>query len=140
MRASLHLERLRAELDRPPFHAALKPQAVSADAESGTIVVRLPYAPLLLGTREPDRYHGGVLAALIDLAAYAAVAVQVGRPTPTVDLRIDYLRPAPAEDLLATARTLRVGRALARADVEITAQAGGPVLAVGRGTFSTLST
>jgi uncharacterized protein (TIGR00369 family) len=139
MSNDLYMDRLRDELERPPFHSVLKPQPVSVDAELGTVVVRLPYDPILLGSTNPDRYHGGVLATLIDLTAYAAVAVQLGRATPTVDLRIDFLRPTPAGDLLATARTLRVGRALARVDVEITSAEGSPPLVVGRGTFSTLS-
>ena len=31
---------------------------------------------------------------LIDLAGHAAVAVKIGRMAPTIDLRIDYMRPA----------------------------------------------
>ena len=38
--------------------------------------------------------HGGVLAALIDLAADWAMVKQTGRGVPTVDLRVDYHRPA----------------------------------------------
>jgi len=53
-----------------------------------------PYQPHL--SRAPDEasYHGGVIATLIDLAGHAAVAVSIGRMAPTIDLRIDYLRPA----------------------------------------------
>jgi uncharacterized protein (TIGR00369 family) len=102
------------------------------------VVVRLPFNPILRRASDCDDIHGGVLAALIDIAAHAAVAVQIGRMAPTIDLRIDYLRPAPGTDLLATARTLRVGRAIARVDVEITAGSKA-VVAVGRGTFSTLA-
>jgi uncharacterized protein (TIGR00369 family) len=132
------LARLRHELAHPPFHAVLAPEAVSADIASGTVVVRLPYSPTFRRASDSDDIHGGVLAALIDITAHAAVAVQTGRMAPTVDLRIDYLRPAPGVDLYATGRTLRVGRAIARVDVEISGQ-GTPVVAVGRGTFSTLA-
>jgi uncharacterized protein (TIGR00369 family) len=55
---------------------------------------------------------------------------------PTIDLRIDYLRTAPAGDLLATARILAVGRSIGRADVEIRSE-DDKVVAVGRGAFST---
>ena len=131
------LARLRHELAHPPFHSVLKPEPVSVDIGAGTVIVRLPYSPILRRASDCDDIHGGVLAALIDISAHAAVAVQIGRMAPTVDLRIDYLRPAPGCDLYATARTLRVGRALARVDVEISGR-DTPVLAVGRGTFSTL--
>jgi uncharacterized protein (TIGR00369 family) len=133
------LARLRHELAHPPFHAVLSPQAVSVDAAQGIVVIRLPANPAFGGSASTGHVHGGVIAALIDLAAHAAVAVQTGRAAPTVDLRIDYLRPVPGGvDLIATARTLRVGRAIARADVDISAAGSTGLFAVGRGTFSTL--
>ncbi|OZI21124.1 hypothetical protein CAL26_27210 [Bordetella genomosp. 9] len=132
------LERLRHELAHPPFHALLNPEAVSADAETGVVVIRLPYSPALRRAAGSDNIHGGVIAALIDMAAHAAIAVRIGRMAPTVDLRIDYLKPAPGADLYATAKVLRLGRAIARADVEVAHAPGAAPCAVGRGTFSTL--
>jgi uncharacterized protein (TIGR00369 family) len=132
------LQRLRHELAHPPFHALLNPVAVSASADTGVVVIRLPYSPALRRAAGSDNIHGGVIAALIDMAAHAAVAAQTGRMAPTVDLRIDYLKPAPGADLYATAKVLRLGRAIARADVEVAAAPGAAPCAVGRGTFSTL--
>lgn len=132
------LQRLRHELAHPPFHAFLAPEAVRVDGASGTVVIRLPYKPEFRRAGDSGDIHGGVLAALIDMAAHAAVSVEIGRMAPTIDLRIDYLRPAPGVDLYAKARTLRVGRMIGRADVEISA-GDDVLLAVGRGTFSTFS-
>jgi uncharacterized protein (TIGR00369 family) len=130
-------ERLKHEMERPPYHNQfLRPQPVSADAATGTIVIALPYRLEFRHAPDADGYHGGVLAALVDIAAHAAIAVQIGRPAPTIDLRIDYLRPAPGVDLTATAKILRLGGSIARADVEITGGDSVP-LVVGRGTFST---
>jgi uncharacterized protein (TIGR00369 family) len=129
------LTRLAREMADPPFHDVLKPHPVSVDAD-GTVVVRLPFRPEFCRGRESPFYHGGVIASLADITAHAAIAVRVGRMVPTIDLRIDYLRAAPAGDLLATGRILTVGRSVGRADVEITA-AGGEVVAVARGAFST---
>jgi uncharacterized protein (TIGR00369 family) len=132
------LRRLQHELAHPPFHALLNPVAISADAETGVVVIRLPYSPALGRAAGSPNVHGGAIAALIDMAAHAAVAVQTGRMAPTVDLRIDYLKPAPGADLYATAKVLRLGRAIARADVEVADAVGAAPCAVGRGTFSTL--
>jgi len=129
--------RLCHELAHPPFHALLAPEAVSTDQLTNTVVIRLPFDARFSRSSGADYFHGGVIAAFVDIAAHAAVAVQIGRAAPTIDLRIDYLRPAPAVDLYATARTIRVGRSIARADVDICGQGTG-TLAVGRGTFSTL--
>jgi uncharacterized protein (TIGR00369 family) len=129
--------RLCHEVAHPPFHALLAPQAVSTDRLTNTVVIRLHFDARFSRSSDADYYHGGVIAAFIDIAAHAAVAVQIGRVAPTIDLRIDYLRPAPGVDLYASARTIRVGRSIARADVDIHGQGTG-TFAVGRGTFSTL--
>lgn len=132
------LDRLRHELAHPPFHTVLEPQAISADADNGTVVIRLPYKPVFGRAENSPEVHGGVIAALIDLAGHAAVAVQIGRMAPTIDLRIDFLRPAPADDLIATAHTLKVGKAVSRVDIEIRGQHD-KLIAAGRGTFSSLN-
>jgi uncharacterized protein (TIGR00369 family) len=130
------LARLRTEMERPPYHAVLRPQPVAVETDS-TVIIRLPYRPEFRRAPDEPGYHGGVIAALIDLAGHAAVAILVGRMVPTVDLRIDYLRAAPGTDLIARGKVLRAGRSIARADVEISDEANN-LIAVGRGTYSTL--
>ena len=52
----------------------------------------------------PDRRytHGGVLAALVDLAADWAMVKRTGRGVPTIDMRVDYHRCTPCRsDLTA---------------------------------------
>jgi uncharacterized protein (TIGR00369 family) len=131
------MERLRAEMERPPYHAVLRPQPVSVDAQAGTVTIRLPYREEFRRAPDAPGYHGGVIAALIDLAGHAAVAVTVGRMVPTIDLRIDFLRAPAGGDLTARGKLLRAGRSIARADVEILDDTNN-VVAVGRGTYSTL--
>jgi uncharacterized protein (TIGR00369 family) len=131
-----HLRRLRHELEHPPFHQFLRPQAVSVDAVAGIVIITLPFRPEFRRADDVSDYHGGIIASLIDLAAHAAIAVQIGRMAPTIDLRIDYLRAAPGVDLVATAKVLRLGKSIGRADVEISCP-GMPLIAVGRGAFST---
>ncbi len=132
-----YLARLRAEIERPPYHAVLRPQPVAVEADTGTVVIKLAYRPEFARAPDEPGYHGGVIAALIDLTGHAAVAIHVGRMVPTVDLRIDYLRAAPGTDLTARGKVLRAGRSIARADVEVS-DAANNVVAVGRGTYSTL--
>lgn len=135
-RTELWSERLRYELAHPPFHAVFNPEAVSVDPSTGAIRIRVPYQERFSASVEKPFVHGGVVATLIDISAHAAVAVQTGRTSPTIDLRIDYLRPVPALDIYAMARAIKVGRSVARVDVEIS-DVKGTLFAVGRGTFST---
>jgi uncharacterized protein (TIGR00369 family) len=126
-----------AELERCPFHDLLRPEAVHTLA--GAVVVRLPFRPELGLAPDGDAFHGGVLASLVDLTGHAAIALSIGRVAPTVDLRIDYLRPARGAELLATGQVLHAGSSLARADVQVHDEAG-VLVAAGRGTFSTRAT
>lgn len=130
------LQRLAAELKRPAFHGFLGPIAEGVDAD-GTVSVRLPYKPEFSGSDSVQFYHGGIIASLIDLSAYAVVAIHTGRPAPTIDLRIDYLRPALPPSLIAQAAILKLGKSTARVDVRILSD-DLRLVAVGRGTFSTL--
>ena len=85
----------------------------------------------------PDRRytHGGVLAALVDLAADWALVSRTGRGVPTIDMRVDYLRPARTGDLTAVGKTVRVGKTVSVADVEIR-DASGTLVAVGRACYA----
>jgi uncharacterized protein (TIGR00369 family) len=133
---SIALARLREELERPPFHAVLRPRPIDADPDSGTVTVALDYRDELARAPHDKSFHGGVIATLIDIAGHAAVAVKIGKMAPTIDLRIDYLRPSTGESIVARARLLKVGRMLARVDVDVT-DTQGRLIAVGRGSFST---
>jgi len=129
------LDRLPEFLGRSPYHRLLGLHMTSAAAEE--VVVRMPFREeLLAGDDESGRYvHGGAIASLIDTAADFAVIAAVGHDVATVDLRVDYLRPAHGT-LTAAARTRRAGRSFAVADIEVTDEAG-RVVAVGRGVFKT---
>lgn len=129
------LDRLQHEMELPPFHQVLQPRALDVDPDKGIVVISLGYRDELRRLPTERSYHGGVIATLIDLAGHAAAAVKIGRMAPTIDLRIDYLRPADGSDLTATARLIKVGRSIVRIDVEITDDQGRQV-AIGRGTYS----
>jgi uncharacterized protein (TIGR00369 family) len=130
------MQRLREEMRGPPFHDFLQPEAISADMECGTVVVRLAFRDIFARGANESFFHGGVIAALIDLVAHAAVALKLGRMVPTIDLRIDFLHAAPGVDLYATGRVLRSGRTTAVADVDVRAGSD-RIVATGRGVFST---
>ena len=83
-----------------------------------------------------DWLLGGILSALIDIEGDYAVYSKTGGDVPTVDLRVDYLRPAKRGRLTAIARTVKVGRRVSLADVEVQDEQG-QVVAIGRGLYAT---
>jgi uncharacterized protein (TIGR00369 family) len=67
--------------------------------------------------------HGGVLAAMVDIAMLQALIASLGPadiPNGTADLNITYLRPSLGNRIVAEATILRKGRSLAVSEVSIT--------------------
>jgi uncharacterized protein (TIGR00369 family) len=120
-----------ADLHISPFQKFLGIELLHADTES--VIIRLPEKPELHRGPEGGQYHGGVISSLIDIAGSYAVELAVGGDAPTVDLRIDYLRPASGA-LTATGRVIKRGRNLGVADVEVR-DSDQRLVAVGRGSF-----
>jgi uncharacterized protein (TIGR00369 family) len=131
-----NLPYLQQSIATVPFHQWLKPVITEADASSGKVVVSLAVRPEF--RRDPDQpgVHGGVIAALIDIAGHAAVAAKLRRSAPTIDLRVDYVRLAAGARLLATAEPLRIGRNIGLVDIRVTDDQD-TLVAVGRCAFST---
>ena len=125
-------EELETELGSSAYHQFL--QLKLEERTDQSIAIRLPYNELFL-TGKDGYIHGGMIATLIDIAGYFAVFQKVNQPTPTVDLHIDYLRPARAGDLVAKAHVVKLGRTVSIADIVVTDPAGKEV-AIGRGLFS----
>jgi uncharacterized protein (TIGR00369 family) len=83
------------------------------EAEGGAALLRLPWQERLVGNPETGVLHGGVITTLIDTASGLAAITSLPGPQPiaTLDLRIDYLRPAtPRQDIFARAEAYKVTR------------------------------
>lgn len=130
------MSRLEEEMTRPPFNRWLAPVSVSVDPDEQCIVIELPFRPEFSHSAGEQVFHGGIIAALADIAGHAAVAVFHGKPTPTITLQIDFIAPAIGAGLTASARLRKLGRSLARADVDM--MIGARLVAIARGTFSTM--
>ena len=63
--------------------------------------------------------HGGMLAALVDLGADWAMVKKLGRPVPTIDLRVDYHAAAMPGDLTVRGKIVRMGSQFSSAEAHI---------------------
>lgn len=128
---------LREQLASGQFQQFLGLELISTDTEKQEIVMRLPFKPEFERLPDTGQIHGGVTSALIDIVGDFALIMLLGRPIPTINLRIDYLSMAVNTDLVATARVVRAGRSIGVVDIEIV-DATNKTIAVGRGCYSTL--
>jgi uncharacterized protein (TIGR00369 family) len=132
--ADLTLEQIQALVTRAPFHRWLGLTVTAVSEDSIEIAAR--WREEWVVNTERGITHGGIVAALIDLAADWAMVKQTGRGVPTIDLRVDYHRPAMRGDLIARGKVIRGGSQFATAEAQIFDK-DGKLLASGRGTYFT---
>jgi len=127
-------ERIQELLDRSPFSRFFGIRVAAIDIPAATIVLAMELRPELKRREGSGQWHGGALAGLIDTAGDFALALGLGAPVPTINFRVDYLRPAMTPRLTATARVRRTGRMVAVVDIDV-ADAEGRLVAIGRGCY-----
>jgi uncharacterized protein (TIGR00369 family) len=109
--------------------------------------LEVPFRDELVGDPMRPALHGGVLSALADATGGAAVFASVDDErarVSTIDLRIDYLRPARLERLAAEAHVVRLGNRVGVVDVRLFHPSDGPTdpgdegetIATGKGVYN----
>jgi uncharacterized protein (TIGR00369 family) len=99
--------------DGVPHNVALGLELVDVGLGVGHATMRLPYSEALIGDPETGVLHGGAITALVDATCGAAVFMKLTKPLAiaTLDLRIDYLKPAtPGLAVTARAETIKLTR------------------------------
>lgn len=84
------------------------------DIDVAKLKLELPYSENIIGNPETGVIHGGALTTLMDTACgFAAICALVDTPgiCPTLDLRIDYMKPAePGKAVIGSAEAYRVSQ------------------------------
>jgi uncharacterized protein (TIGR00369 family) len=132
MSDSITIEDVQRLITRAPFHQWLGIEVTAVSDEGIELTARWREEWVVNPER---RYtHGGVLAALVDLTADWAMLKKVGRPVPTIDLRVDYHSAAMPGDLTCRGKIVRLGGQFSSSEASIF-DAQGKLLASGRGTY-----
>ena len=125
---------IQALFQASPFISSLDLEVLGMDYEAQEITVRMPQSETTIRRAGTKQFHGGPLAAFIDIVGDFAIGMLVGGGVPTMNLRIDYLKPAVGDAVIGTARVRRQGRTACVIDIDIVNEEGA-LVAIGRGTY-----
>ena len=126
-------EFIRGALEGSPFQAWLGLQLTQIGTDFVTFTC--PFKEDIISNPIAKTVHGGVLASLIDLGGLFALMTMTDRVRSTIDLKVDYHRPATQGPLISTARVLDIGGRIGTASTEVRLE-DGTLLASGRGLYN----
>ena len=132
--ARLDAAQIEAIFAASPFISTLGLKVLDVNYEETKLSVRMPLNPGLERRKGTKQFHGGPIASFIDTVGDFAIGMMVGGGVPTINLRIDYLKPAVGDALTATARVRRTGKMIAVVDIDVMDEKGS-LVAIGRGTY-----
>ncbi len=132
--SELTVDAVQALISRAPFHQWLGLQVLAV--ADGAIELRATWREEWVVNPQVRYTHGGILAALIDLAADWALVSTTGRGVPTIDMRVDYHRAAMPGDLLVKGKVVKVGRQFSVSEAHVY-DGEDQLLASGRGVYAT---
>ena len=112
-----------------PFNRVIGLKVESTDPDAPKL--RFDMRPELIGNPRRQILHGGVISAVLDVAAGFAIHLAVSNSREeksaddsfpsigTIDLHVDYLRPGRGKYFIATGRVVRLGNRVAVAHMEL---------------------
>jgi len=134
----LDKNQIQDRFDQSPFIASLALKVQALDHEKSELTAIMPMAPALERRAGTKQFHGGPIASFIDTIGDFAIGMMLGGGVPTMNIRIDYLKPAVGDYLTAVARVRRAGRTAAIVDIDVLNDKN-VLVAIGRGTYASVT-
>ena len=122
---------MNAALNPPSLAEAVNAKGFGRAAGFRIIAVEPGRAEVAVARRDDltqffGHFHGGIITALADQAAGAAVSMGLpaGRIGVTVEIKVNFLSPADGQELVARAKTLKMSGSIGVATVEVFSKDG----------------
>lgn len=129
------VQKIRALVTTSPMISFLSIELGEFDEKNLTASFLMPMRSEFERMKGTGQYHGGAILAFADTVGDFAVAYLVGGLVPTMNFRMDFLRPATGPALSAIAKVRKLGRTVAVVDIEVS-DAYSKLVALGRGSYS----
>tara|TARA_A100001015_G_C15042884_1_gene741064 strand:- start:4778 stop:5206 length:429 start_codon:yes stop_codon:yes gene_type:complete len=126
---------IRLAEDEIPIHRYLGLKVETIEKEF--IRVRIPFREDFVGDIRTKRWHGGIMATVMDSVGGAIGIANFESPEDklsTIDLRVDYLRFAEGKDLIFEGKLVRMGNRIMVTKMK--AFQNGVLVAEGRGVYN----
>jgi len=120
-----------------PFNAFLGIRVT--EIREGFVRMEVGFRDELIGDPRRPALHGGLLSTVADTCGGGAVWTMVDENTriSTVDLRMDFLRPGPPEDVACEASVVRIGNMVGVSDMRLFAVSNPErTIATGKGVYN----
>lgn len=127
----LSTEQVQHELNITPMVKFMGIRLESWDAANDLLTCTMSMRPEFSNMPDFSSFHGGGIATLVDTTTCFAVIGKGFNACSTVNLRVDYLRPAISTSLKCVAKIRRLGRTAAAVDADVFDDAG-KLVAIGR--------
>ncbi len=130
----ISVDKLQELISRGPFNKWLALTVLKSDKDG--VEIKAAWREEWVVNVERRYTHGGILAAIVDVTADFAIAARIGRPVPTIDMRVDYHKAHLPGDITAKGRLVRLGGQFSVAEAYLYDK-DGALVASGRGTYFT---
>lgn len=120
-----------------PFNKFLGMEIV--ELREGYVKARLDFREEFIGDTWRRRWHGGLLATVMDSVGGAvgvAYFTSLEDKMATIDLRVDYLKGAKAEPIIVEGELVRLGNRIMVTRMKVFNEGSDELLAEGKGVYS----
>ena len=119
-----------------PIHKVLNLEVT--EIQEHKIVIKVPFSPMVIGDSRSNRWHGGILSMIMDVAGGMVGATtfeSFNDKVTTIDIRVDYLEPPKAEDLYIEGEVVRLGNRILVSKMKAYHKDSSNFLAKGKGVY-----
>ena len=124
-----------------PIHKFLGVELL--EIRQGYAKVKVPFREEVIGDFMRRRWHGGIIATIMDSVGGIAGGTYATSPKDkmaTIDLRVDYLKPAEASAIIVEGEIVRLGKSILVTRMKAYQEGNDELISEGKGVYNFIRT